>query len=60
MVHALEHLGIANVVHQIEVGNQMGQRPGGIISQGIASFLQPIYIVVLKNIELNTLLRIAL
>jgi len=49
LIHALQHLGIADVIHQVEVGNQVGQRPGGIFGQSIAGLLQAIYIVVLKK-----------
>lgn len=53
LVYTLQHFRIADVVHQIEVGYQMGKGPWRIISQDIAGFLQTIYVVVLKEEKVN-------
>lgn len=51
-LHALQDFWIADIVHHIEEGDQMGQGPGRILRQGIAGLLQAIHIVVLGIIVL--------
>lgn len=48
-VDTLQHFGIANIIDEIEIGNQVCHRPGRIVREGVTNLLQAVHIVKLQS-----------